>query len=174
MKTTMFRPTWEPQIAGVISKMVEDNKKAGNTRPTMVGVVGMPGSGKTTSSNILASILEETHNISCKVLPMDGYHFSMVQLRAMENPDDVIYRRGAPDTFDASALRNDLLKIRNGDDDVVAIPGFDHEIGDPTPNQHIFERKNQVVVIVEGLYLLHEDERLGWNGIKVSRYFEEE
>ena len=169
----MFPPTWEPDIARMISKTVEDNQKAGNEQPVMVGVVGMPGSGKTTSSHILASILEETHHLSCIVLPMDGYHFSISQLKAMDNPEDVIYRRGAPDTFDANTLRNDLLKIRNGDGDVVPIPGFDHEIGDPTPNQHIFERQKHVVVIVEGLYLLLEDERLGWNGIKVRCYPEE-
>ena len=163
----MFLPTWEPKIAQIVSQMVFKNKDE-RERPILVGVVGMPGSGKTTSSSILASVLEENYNISSIVLPMDGYHFPISYLKTMEDPEDVIYRRGAPDTFDANSLREHLFKIRNGSDNVVSIPGFDHEVGDPNPNEHLFKRESHQVVIVEGLYLLHEDNKFGWNGIKVS------
>ena len=163
----MYLPTWEPKIAKIVADMVSKNKE-GHKQPIMVGVVGMPGSGKTTSSSILATVLEETYRISSIVLPMDGYHFPIAHLKAMEDPQDVIYRRGAPDTFDAKSLREDLFKIRNGNKDEVSIPGFDHEIGDPNPNQHLFKRQSHEVVIVEGLYLLHEDDQFCWSGIKVS------
>ena len=163
----MYQHTWEPEIAQIISNIVLKNKDAGSKKPVMVGVVGMPGSGKTTSSNILRSILTETYKVSCIVLPMDGYHFSIAQLKAMENPADVIYRRGAPDTFDANTLQKDLSRIRNEDEKEVFIPGFDHEVGDPNPNEHVFKRSIHKVVIIEGLYLLHEEEKLGWKGIKV-------
>ena len=165
----MVRQTWEPEIAQLISNMVQKNKNEGRNTPIIVSVVGMPGSGKTTSSGILGSILQETHEISCTVLPMDGYHFSIAQLKAMENPEDVIYRRGAPDTFDANSLRKDLSRIRHGDETQVFIPGFDHKIGDPNPNEHVFKRSIHDVVIIEGLYLLLEKEKFGWTGIKVRR-----
>ena len=125
----MYQHTWEPEIAEIISNIVLKNKDAGSMKPVMVGVVGMPGSGKTTSSNILRSILTETYKVSCIVLPMDGYHFSIAQLKAMENPADVIYRRGAPDTFDANTLQKDLSRIRNEDENEVFIPGFDQRSG---------------------------------------------
>ena len=108
------------------------------------------------------------YKISCVVIPMDGYHFSISKLKAMKDPEDVIYRRGAPDTFDAELLRNDLTTIKNGSDNEKSIPGFDHQIGDPSPDQHLFKRNLHRVVIVEGLYLLHEDEKFGWHGIKVG------
>ena len=165
----MVRQTWEPEIAQLISNMVQKNKNEERNTPIIVSVVGMPGSGKTTSSGILGSILQETHEISCTVLPMDGYHFSIAQLKAMDNPEDVIYRRGAPDTFDANSLRKDLSRIRHGDEKQVFIPGFDHEIGDPNPNEHVFKRSIHHVVIIEGLYLLLEKEKFGWTGIKVRR-----
>ena len=165
----MYPPTWEPEIAKIVLNLIEKKKRDSDVRPTMVGVVGMPGSGKTTSSIILANLLEERYEIPCTVLPMDGYHYSIAKLKSMDNSEDLIYRRGAPETFDANALRNDLNKIRYGDDDEVLIPGFNHEIGDPKPNEHKFERRSaQDVVIVEGLYLLLDDALFGWNGIRVS------
>jgi len=156
--------TTQDHFLDTLLKDVIDNEKDINS--TQVSVVGMPGSGKTTSSAILGSILKETHETSCTVLPMDGYHFSIAQLKAMENPKDVIYRRGAPDTFDANSLRKDLSRIRHGDEKQVCIPGFDHEVGDPNPHEHIFKRSIHDVVIIEGLYLLLEKEKFGWTGIK--------
>ena len=164
----MFSPTWEHEMAVNILNIVKKNEQKSQPRPIMVGVVGMPGSGKTTSSDILASTLQTKYKISCVVIPMDGYHFSISKLKAMKDPEDVIYRRGAPDTFDAELLRNDLTTIKNGTDNEKSIPGFDHQIGDPSPDQHLFKRNLHRVVIVEGLYLLHEDEKFGWHGIKVG------
>lgn len=120
-----------------------------------------------------------------------------------------IYRRGAPDTFDAAALVRDLHRIRYGDsdgasgctttsntvtivggnnndtndnnvgnasdesnafgsNDTIAIPGFDHAVGDPQPNAHTFQRHRHGIVLCEGLYLLHDQD--GWQSI--AHYFD--
>ena len=147
------------------------------------------------------------------ILPMDGYHYSLDTLTSMNtnNPKkDFIYRRGAPDTFDVTALKNDLHQIKYGSEResgllstifdpsnvndttdsanaassssssssmrrIVRIPGFDHAIGDPIPNVHIFDRNKHTIVIMEGLYLLHQDQDdncwNNWNG--VTNYFDE-
>lgn len=128
-------------------------------RPFLVGVVGIPGSGKSTSCEILADILPD-----CMVMPMDGYHYSLDKLHQMENPEDMVYRRGAPDTFDPQALAKDLDRILKGDETIVTIPGFDHAVGDPTPDQHTFNRDQHKIVICEGIYLLHDAD--GWENIK--------
>jgi pantothenate kinase len=150
--------SWEPGVASTILGLAQrrdDNKD----RPFLVGVVGIPGSGKSTSCRILEELLPD-----CMVIPMDGYHFSLETLRQMENPDDLIYRRGAPDTFDPQALTKDLLRIVEGKEPTVSIPGFDHAIGDPIPNQHTFTRGQHPIVICEGLYLLHNMD--GWETVK--------
>lgn len=95
---------------------------------------------------------------------MDGYHYSLEQLNNMENPQDVIYRRGAPDTFDPASLQRDLTRILEGEEDRVSIPGFDHAVGDPSPDQHTFVRGQHDIVICEGIYLLHGSD--GWEDIK--------
>ena len=144
----------------------------------------------------------------CVVLPMDGYHYSLEKLNSMKNPKDVIYRRGAPDTFDVIALKNDLHKIKYGSSIsttitsttaidptitdptnvnittdaaassnamIVRIPGFDHAIGDPIPNVHVFDRNKHNIVIMEGLYLLlnnHQQDN-DWNNNDVHALFDE-
>ena len=98
------------------------------------------------------------------VMPMDGYHYSLDKLRRMENSQDVVYRRGAPDTFDPCSLKQDLKRILYGNESTVSIPGFDHAIGDPEPDQHTYIRGQHNIVICEGIYLLHDSD--GWEDVK--------
>lgn len=154
--------TWEPEVA----KTIGDLAKISNpSRPLMVGVVGIPGSGKSTSCDILANALGEEKTL---VMPMDGYHYSLAQLAKFPNADDAIYRRGASDTFDPVSLARDLERIAHGDESQVSIPGFDHAKGDPEENQHTFDREQHKIVICEGLYLLHDQD--GWE--KVQKFLD--
>ena len=97
-------------------------------------------------------------DVGCLVVPFDGYHYPLETLHGRKGSDDLVYRRGAPDTFDAARLRADLSRIKQGHEQVVGIPGFDHEVGDPMENEHQFRRDEHKVVLCEGLYLLNDDE----------------
>ena len=152
--------TWEPDVADMVKALQRLKAKSGSKTPLLVGVIGIPGSGKSTSCDILASYLDRA-----LVMPMDGYHLSLEQLADMPDPADVIYRRGAPDTFDPESLKKDLEKIKFDIAlDKVSIPGFDHAVGDPQPEQHTFVRADHDIVIVEGIYLLHNND--GWEHVK--------
>jgi pantothenate kinase len=111
------------------------------------------------------------------IMPHDGYHYPLVVLQQWEQQQQqqhgrndhprpgIVYRRGAPDTFDVPALERDLRRIQLGgtEESCVLVPGFDHAIGDPQPNLHTFDRNIHDVVICEGLYLLHNKD--GWQTI---------
>ena len=150
--------TWEPDVAETLERLA---KVSNPQRPFMVGIVGIPGSGKSTSAEIIQAMLGEDRSL---VMPMDGFHIPLAELAELENAADAIYRRGAPDTFHASGLKDQLKRIVYGDEASVSVPGFDHAVGDPTPDQHTFHRKDHKIVLCEGLYLLHDDD--GWEDIR--------
>lgn len=192
--------SWEP---GVSKRIIEEIKKreqeckseeeTKNIFPFMVALVGIPGSGKSLSSFLLATALDEA-GYPCMVCPHDGYHYPLDYLKTFPDAEDVIYRRGAPDTFDPRALVRDLDRIRGSgralpnalrtdaqpalygaeaisanageaveDEVIVKMPAFDHATADPEPDTHIFDRHSHKVVLCEGLYLLHADH--GWEDV---------
>ena len=150
-QTSPYILTWEADVEAHIRQALEHRDPS---VPFMVGVCGIPGSGKSCSSEMLTANLQD---VGCTLLPADGYHYYKKDLESKENGVDLLWRRGAPDTFDAQALYNDLRAIRNGvDEECILVPGFCHSDGDPTPNAHCFNRFEHKVVVCEGLYLLHE------------------
>ncbi|QTV80137.1 hypothetical protein [Microbacterium sp. NIBRBAC000506063] len=78
-------------------------------RPFLLGIVGAPGSGKSTFADSLGA----------PVLPMDGYHLADELLDALDRRD----RKGAPDTFDVAGLSAALRRLRAGED--IVVPRFD-------------------------------------------------
>jgi len=131
----------------------DDGTTSSQNKPFMVALVGIPGGGKSVSSLVLATLLEEL-GVPTMIMPHDGYHLPMDQLRQFPHSKEMIYRRGAPDTFDAHSLRRDLDRIRNNcqaEEGLIKVPGFDHARGDPEPGAHAFDRHYHRVVIAEGL-----------------------
>lgn len=152
--------TWEPSLSEDLRSRFREDRQGVPENPFMVCVVGIPGSGKTTSAGILSELLDD---VGCMFMPFDGYHVPLEQLRKRPDAKDAIYRRGAPDTFDSSKLKDDLLKIRCGRGNRVLVPGFDHARGDPEPRKYSFQRSRHNIVVCEGLYLLHDKD--GWEDI---------
>ena len=110
----------------------------------LVGVAGIPGSGKSTFCRAVADRLS-----GAVVLPMDGYHIPRDRLSAEE-----LRRRGAPHTFDHAALGADLEQLRSAR--TGSFPDFDHATTDPEPDA-IEILPETTLVLVEGNYLLLQD-----------------
>ena len=110
-------------------------------RVYMVGIAGIPGSGKTTFCQAIAE-----KSPGAAVISMDGYHLPRSHLNA-----EGLRRRGALHTFDGDAFHHDMVSLRRNHSGTF--PGFDHAEKDPRPNA--VEITPEVpLVIVEGIYVL--------------------
>jgi pantothenate kinase len=124
----------------------------------LIGVSGIPGSGKTTLAAAVAERVNQlgnTNNDFAVCIPMDGYHLSRAQLAAMPDPATAIHRRGAAFTFDAEAFYRLVQRLREpltSASSTVYAPSFDHAIKDPVADDIAILPKSRVVIF-EGLYL---------------------
>jgi len=123
-------------------------------RPLMIGIAGMPGSGKSTTADIVCRLVNDADPSLCAlVLPMDGFHYSRKELDEFEDPEEAHRRRGAPHTFDGEAFVRTIATLRrNGCENW---PAFDHGVGDPVQGAITITRENRRI-LVEGLYLYLE------------------
>lgn len=129
---------------------------------TVLGLVGAPGAGKTYSAQCIERTLERW-GIPSAVLPMDGFHLSNAQLEDLGIRD----RKGAPDTFDVDGLIHALGRIRQENDRPVFLPDYDRDVHEPIAARRRIDPRTRVVII-EGNYLLHEEDN--WN--RVGEYLD--
>lgn len=136
------------------------------TRPGLrriVGLTGLPGSGKTTLAERLVLELNQRMGAPVSVaLGVDGFHLSRAQLAARPNAEAALARRGAPWTFNPTALAVALRQLRQPDraGRPQHWPAFSHALGDPQPDA-IEVPAAARLLLVEGLYLLHHGD--GWD-----------
>ena len=140
----------------------------------IVGLAGLPGSGKSTvAESWAADVARNAGPGRMQVIGMDGFHLPRSALARMPDPAAALARRGAPWTFDAAALQERLKALR-GDTDVgladVAWPDFQHDVGDPMEGAITVPRTTQLV-LVEGLYLLHQGHGWDLRGLFDARWF---
>lgn len=138
----------------------------GNAPRLVLGLVGAPGSGKTTlAASLVAAADAAAGEAGAGVaLSMDGFHCTRAELAARPDAAAALARRGSPWTFDAESLAARITAVREGGDAVTSWPSFDHAVGDPVSDAITVPPLPLArVVIVEGLYLLHDAH--GWAAV---------
>lgn len=121
----------------------------------MLGIVGAPGSGKSTVSEQLAARIE-----SIAVVPMDGFHLRNDRLDELGRRN----RKGAPDTFDVDGYVALLQQLRGRPPgEVIRAPKYDRLKGEPVADVLVIGDDVRLVV-TEGNYLLHDQG--GWERVR--------
>lgn len=121
---------------------------ASTDRRQIIGIVGAPGTGKSTVARILQSMIGEE---LCAVVPMDGFHLSQGAI----NGSELATRKGAADTFDIGGYLSILERLKRNDEEVIYAPDYRRSIEDPIAAAIAVPRQVRVV-LTEGNYLLAE------------------
>ena len=119
------------------------NSMTANPPLRLIALVGPPASGKTS----LAAKLAQSMGPGVQALPMDGFHLDNDRLRAL----DLLHRKGAPETFDASGFLSAVDALSRGR--LKTWPGFDRDADAVVPDA-ISLTLTAKTFVIEGNYLL--------------------
>jgi len=119
----------------------------------LVALAGPPGSGKSTLADELESALNQEKPEQAMILPMDGFHYDDLYLV----PAGLRTRKGAPQTFDVWGFYHILRRLRERQEEFVAVPVFDRDLEIARAGARLIPAKVPVI-LVEGNYLLLQQE----------------
>jgi len=119
----------------------------------LVALAGPPGSGKSTLASELESALNQEQPEQAMILPMDGFHYDDLYLV----PAGLRPRKGAPQTFDVGGFYHILRRLRERQEEFVAVPLFDRDLEIARAGARLIPAKVPVI-LVEGNYLLLQQE----------------
>ena len=123
----------------------------------VVGLVGAPGSGKSTIAAQLETELKAA-GIFAGLVAMDGFHLSNAVLDELGRGN----RKGAPDTFDVEGYLTTLDRVRADGAPRVLVPVYRRDLHESVAAGSIVSGTG--VVVTEGNYLALETR--GWGAVR--------
>lgn len=138
-------------VEGAVERLARLVATAGNRR-VILGIVGEPGSGKSTLTTLLAA-RAASQGISVGTLPMDGFHLADIALEGR----GLRQRKGAIETFDAHGYLSILQRVRADGPAPVYAPMFERVLEQPIAGALPILPEHRLV-ITEGNYLLDASE----------------
>ncbi|KAF2962865.1 hypothetical protein GQX73_g10714 [Xylaria multiplex] len=160
----------DEQVTRLVDKAWDRFQQTPEDQRFMIAIGGIPGSGKTTLSQIVTQALNARHaSLHPEIpeavpvaafVPMDGYHLTRAQLSAMPDPVTAHARRGAEFTFDGPAFLSLVKALREpltASSTTIFAPSFDHAVKDPKEND-IAVRPGHRIVVFEGNYVVLDKE----------------
>ena len=135
----------------------------------VLGVVGCPGSGKSTFVDRLVASLGarlEGGPAAVAHVPMDGFHLADQALDRL----GLRHRKGAPETFDAAGYAALLRRLRTETGTTVYAPAFERDLEQPLAGAIAVPPPVRLVV-TEGNYLLLDGPWTEVRGLLTEAWF---
>ena len=120
-------------------------------KPLIIGINGSQGSGKSTLSDYLCTVLNERYDLRCVSLSLDDFYLTKLgrqQLAIEVHP--LLETRGVPGTHDIPLALKTLAQLVDGSVQTL-IPRFDKSRDDRMPMEQCDSISGQVdIIILEG------------------------
>ncbi|MEJ8574974.1 type I pantothenate kinase [Microbaculum marinum] len=118
--------------------------------PYIIGIAGSVAVGKSTTSRVLQALLTRWPNTpKVDLVTTDGFLYP----NAVLERENLMHRKGFPESFDVAALLKFLSRIKAGERNVAA-PLYSHFAYDVLPPDQVVVVDNPDILIVEGLNVL--------------------
>ena len=129
-----------------IKKKVEKNK------PTVIGLSGGQGTGKTTISTLIKIILEKYFKLKVFKISIDDFYKTRKDRIALSKKiHPLLKTRGVPGTHDIDIMLNFFLKVKKNRIKNLRLPKFDKSIDDRVKKSKWYKLKYKPdIVIFEG------------------------
>lgn len=132
-----------------LAALVDRARALARGRRALLGVVGAPGSGKST---VGAAIVDALGADTAVVVPMDGFHLANRELARL----DLAHVKGNVATFDADGYAHLLQRLRSRrPEEIVYAPAFDRDL-EESIGSAIPVPSTVSLIVTEGNYLLSD------------------
>ena len=124
----VISPVALDRVLGYILPQIRDHQDAGpaRSRPFVLGLTGLQGSGKSTWASALSRALEEQHGLKVVNVSLDDFyhdHANLVRVREENRSNPLLRTRGQPGTHDEALAARFFSSLLEGEG--VRVPAFD-------------------------------------------------
>lgn len=120
-------------------------------KPLIIGINGSQGSGKSTLSDYLCTVLNERYDLRCVSLSLDDFYLTKLERQQLAiEVHPLLETRGVPGTHDIPLALKTLAQLVDGSAQTL-IPRFDKSRDDRMPMEQCDSISGQVdIIILEG------------------------
>ena len=128
------------------------DQKKNKSKTLILGLSGGQGSGKTTITSIISTILKKYFNKKIFVISIDDFYKTIKErYKLSQNIHQLLQTRGVPGTHDVKIILNFFRKLNTNNFKSISLPKFDKSIDDRFKKNKWYKlKKKPDIVILEG------------------------
>jgi D-glycerate 3-kinase len=110
--------------------LTQSSPQVGSSKCEVIGILGCQGSGKTTTSHILETLIREYLKTPVVSFSIDDFYLPLSDRLVLQQKHSFLKYRGPPGTHDIGLLEEILSALTSSGTETVQVPVFDKSLHD--------------------------------------------